>query len=127
MAPGDKSSTTRSRRPLTWKDWIPLLLLLASGVLCALGSYPLIQASRLVPLPYLTVSQLMQIPLCIALFAWGLTVVYGANTIPSRRMADFTRFGTGWEEGSARAIFTFIGVAMIAISLASLNQLLTMP
>ena len=113
------------QRPHNMRARAALLLLIASVILCAMGAYLAVQ--RVIPLPYLTIGDLLRLVLYSAVFLWGILVIYGASTLPAERIARFTRFRTAFEEPFARAAFTILGLTMVVLSLLSMNSVFNGP
>ena len=113
--------------PHNTRAWVAFVLLLGVGLLCAMGAYLVIQASRIIPLLYLPLGDLLRIVLYCVLLLWGILVIYGATTLPPERMARFTRLATGFEVPFARVAFTTIGLIMAIISLLLIMGVLSKP
>jgi len=106
---------------------LAIILLIVAGILCATGAYVVVQESHLFRTPELSVQEILQIPLYLALFAWGVAVTYGSATVPDAFMARFARFSDRYEGAGVRGIFTVIGLAMVIYALVSLDTLLSLP
>ena len=103
------------------------ILLSVSLVLSSVGTYMIVQASGVAPLPPASLGLFLRFALYVLVFVWGTIVIYGANTLPERRMIKFTRFSTAFEVAAARWGLTLIGIAMVVLSAFWLEDLFHVP
>jgi hypothetical protein len=87
----------------------------------------ILQSAGVTQLPPPSLGLFLRSALCLFVLAWGITVVYGANTLPERRMIRFTRFSTGLEVAAARWGLTLMGIAMVVLSILWLEDLFDVP
>ena len=109
------------------KRKLAILLLAGSLALCSTGTYIIVQSAGVVRLPPASFGLLLRFAFYVLVLVWGITVVYGANTLPERRMIRFTRFSTGFEVAAARWAFTLIGIGMVVVSILWLDDLFNVP
>jgi len=102
-------------------QWV---LLLTGIVLCITAAYALVQESRLLTIPTLSLEEILHIPLYLGLLAWGIAVLYGSATLPDHFMERFARYSPRYEGAAARAVFSILGAAMVIYALVSLDHLL---
>jgi hypothetical protein len=106
---------------------LAILLLICSLGLCGIGAYTIAQSVGLVRLPPPSLGLFLRLGMYVLVLVWGIVVIYGANTLPERRMIKFTRFATGFEVTAARIGFTVLGIGMVILSILWLHRLFGLP